>query len=82
MRIYTTNKPKSPNVPYVTHMDQNNCQAKFEVMQPFYGLAALAPIFNSLYYKPIKWSPCSEAIEGLHDLKLCLAISGVHMGNI
>ena len=63
-------------------MDPTNCQAKFEVMQPFYGLAALAPIFNSLFYKPIKWSPCSEAIERLHDLKLYLATSWVHMGNI
>ena len=82
MKFYTSNQSKSPNVPYVSHMDPTSCQVKFEVMQPFYGLAARAPILIFLHYKPIKWSSCSEAKERLHDLKLYLATSWVHMGNI
>ena len=40
---YTSNQPKSPNVPYVTHMGPLSCQAKFEVMQPPPALTAWPP---------------------------------------
>ena len=63
-------------------MDPLSCKAKFEVMQPPYVLTTRAPIFQLLYYRPIKWRSYTEDPRRLYDLKLCHASQWVHMGDI
>ena len=48
---YTSNQPKSPNVPYVIHMNPLTYKAKFEVMQPSHVLATKTTILYPLSIK-------------------------------